>query len=124
MRWYSLNGVPRGSKNGSGAIMRIFMKSQFADGRTTDRRDSSPALRHPASRPEEPENCTLESAFPPVSRTPSDSPSPALDRQVQAPDEPRSRSLLLPFVKLLVSAGLIAVLLSRIDGATLWRTAR
>ena len=24
MRWYSLNGVPRGSKNGSGAIMRIF----------------------------------------------------------------------------------------------------
>ena len=24
MRWYSLNGVPRGSKNGSGAIIRIF----------------------------------------------------------------------------------------------------
>jgi hypothetical protein len=23
MRWYSLNGVPRGSKNGSGASMRI-----------------------------------------------------------------------------------------------------
>ena len=23
MRWYSLNGVPRGSKNGSGASIRI-----------------------------------------------------------------------------------------------------
>ena len=23
MRWYSLNGVPRGSKNGSGAIIRM-----------------------------------------------------------------------------------------------------
>jgi hypothetical protein len=25
MRWYSLKGVPRGSKNGSGAIMRMRM---------------------------------------------------------------------------------------------------
>ena len=28
IRKYSLNGVPLGSKNGSGAIIRIFMKSQ------------------------------------------------------------------------------------------------
>lgn len=59
-----------------------------------------------------------------MSRTPRDNPGPALGGQVPSPDEPRSRSLLLPLVKLLVSAGLIAVLLSRIDGATLWRTAR
>ena len=28
MRWYSLNGVPRGSKNGSGAIIRIFISGE------------------------------------------------------------------------------------------------
>src|SRR5512140_2278480 len=32
MRWYSLNGVPRGSKNGSGAIIRIRMNGRV-DGR-------------------------------------------------------------------------------------------
>jgi uncharacterized protein (TIRG00374 family) len=48
----------------------------------------------------------------------------AVDRQVPAPNEPRSRRLLVPLVKLLVSGGLIAILLSRIDGETLWRTAR
>ena len=30
MRWNSLNGVPRGSKNGSGAIIRMRTVGQFS----------------------------------------------------------------------------------------------
>jgi uncharacterized protein (TIRG00374 family) len=49
-------------------------------------------------------------------------PSTAPDRTEPARAEPRS--LLPSLVKLLVSAGLIAILLSRIDSDALWRTAR
>lgn len=48
----------------------------------------------------------------------------AVDRRTPAPAEHRSRRLLLLMGKVIVSGGLIAILLSRIDGTTLWRMAR
>jgi len=40
MRWYSLNGVPRGSKNGSGAIIRMWDKHEIL-GRVAEVRQRS-----------------------------------------------------------------------------------
>jgi uncharacterized membrane protein YbhN (UPF0104 family) len=51
-------------------------------------------------------------------------PNTASDRMDPARAEPRSRPLLAALLKLLVSGGLIAILLARIDGEALWRTAR
>src|SRR4051812_29115186 len=49
MRWYSLKGVPRGSKNGSGATIRIRM--QCRDSRTKCSRVTIPPHHMSAERP-------------------------------------------------------------------------
>jgi uncharacterized protein (TIRG00374 family) len=59
-----------------------------------------------------------------VRRVSMNNPSTVETREAPGRNEPRPRRWLGPLVKLLISGGLIALLVARIDGETLWRTAR
>jgi len=101
MRWNSENGVPRGSKNGSGAIIRMCMEA---------RPDRAGGVTKPTCY------TTPPGATAAPAQTMADSPG--------TPARGFWRSTLIWTLKIVTSAGLLYVLLTRVDLGLLWQTAR
>src|SRR3954469_9645645 len=107
MRWNSLNGVPRGSKNGWGAIIKMrTVPVIFSRNRSTVTAPL-PHTKPPETPPNTPPPPPLRHKTPP-----------------EHPQTPAARRYLVTVVKLVVSFALLAFLLSRIDTARLWANAR
>ncbi len=103
MRWNSENGVPRGSKNGSGAIIRMCMRS----GPIAAGRGHGTYMLHYAAR-----------------TGPTPVPFRMTDRDSTPPARSTARRAWLVAIKVLVSTVLLTALLTQVDLGRLWRDTR